>query len=79
MELEILDTLLLQLFRRELEARIGTGIVFQILVLDAKFVDKVTAQIAFAHRELAALDEIRIGKLRHTDIGLDTAFLHGVA
>ena len=48
MQLEILDTLVLQFIRGELEARVLLGVGFERLVLQAELVDEMPAQIAFA-------------------------------
>src|SRR3546814_831007 len=74
MELKILDALLLQFFGSRLEARIFLVVVFQDTVIHLRLIDEVAAQIGLAEARPCLV--IGIGNLRHTDIGLNAAFLH---
>src|SRR5690348_7163214 len=76
-ELEVLDPLLLQVLGLRAEAGIGGRVALEQLVVDLGLGEQVLAKVRFAD-ELAVL-VIRVGELRHLDVGLDPARLNRAA
>src|SRR4051812_9132017 len=72
-ELEVVDSLGLELLGRHREAGIGLGVVLDDVVGDGDLVDQVAPEIRLA--KLRPGLEVRIGELRNLDVGLDPAFL----